>query len=96
MQRDGLILAQWNKASLHKKVVDKFNQNGWFKCVRNESGIYHQIVFGDPLSFDNWIQLVQEGIVFFDSGMYLGNTRNYSQWRANNALWERLIVRRYD
>lgn len=96
MQRDGLILAQWNKASLHKKVEDKFNQNGWFKCERNESGIYHQIVFGDPLSFDNWIQLVQEGIVFFDSGMYLGNTRNYSQWRANNALWERLIVRRYD
>jgi hypothetical protein len=96
MQISDLVLAQWNQENLRTKVEDKFNQNGWFKCERDAVGIYQQIVFGDPLSFDNWLKLVRDGIVFFDSGMYEGNSRNYSQWRANNALWESLIVRRYD
>lgn len=96
MQVSDLVLARWDNDSLRKKVEDKFNQNGWFKCERNKEGFYHQIVFGAPLSFENWLQLVQTGTVFFDSGMYEGNSRNYSQWRANNAFWESLIVRRYD
>lgn len=96
MQVNHLVLARWERESLRKKVEDKFKQKGWFKCERDAAGVYHQIVFGAPLSFENWLQLVQAGTVFFDSGMYEGNSRNYSQWRANNSLWESLIVRRYD
>jgi hypothetical protein len=96
MQVEYLVLARWDATVLRKKVEDKFNQNGWFKCERNANGVYTEIVFGDPLSFERWIDLVRCGVVFFDSGMYEGNTRNYSQWRANNALWESLIVRRYN
>ena len=47
------------------------------------------------MNFDNWLDLVRKGVVFFDSGMYEGNSRNYSQWRANNSYWESLIVREY-
>lgn len=32
----------------------------------------------------------------FDSGMYEGNPRPYSQWRANNNLWDSLIIESYE
>ena len=76
-------------------VERKFNQNGWFKCLKDSSGSYCSIVFGEPMTFLNWIELVKQGIVFFDSGMYVGNARNYSQWRANNNHWDSLITRTY-
>jgi hypothetical protein len=94
-QKESLILAKWNKESISRKLERKFNQNGWFKCIKNSSGIYTSIVFGKPISYENWILLVQEGTVFFDSGMYQGNFRPYSQWRANNSLWDRLVVETY-
>lgn len=95
MQVSSVILAKWDADSIRKKVEDKFNQNGWFKCELGSDGAYSEIVFGEPLSFENWIDLVKKGIIFFDSGMYATNNRPYSMWRANNALWESLIVRRY-
>lgn len=94
-QRDNLILASWSRNQLEPKLTAKFSQNGWFKCYRNSDGIYDRIAFGEPMSFDNWLNLVRQGVVFFDSGMYVGNSRNYSQWRANNSYWESLIVREY-
>lgn len=95
MQVAPIVLAKWNADSLRKKVEDKFNQNGWFKCELDENGVYTEIVFGEPLSFENWINFVKQGIIFFDSGMYATNNRPYSMWRANNALWSSLIIRRY-
>ena len=77
------------------KVENKFNQSGWFKCLQNDQGIYTSIVFGDPISYSNWIKLVRSGDVFLDSGMYDGNARNYSQWRAVNSFWNSLIVSRH-
>ena len=48
------------------------------------------------MTFDNWIKLVGKGIVFFDSGMYQGNARPYSQWRADNGYWNSLITETFD
>ena len=48
------------------------------------------------MNFENWIELVKQGVVFFDSGMYVGNKRPYSQWRANNNYWDSLIVETYE
>lgn len=45
--------------------------------------------------YENWIKLVKQGVVFFDSGMYQGNKRPYSQWRANNSYWDSLITENY-
>lgn len=94
-QIENLVLARWDKLSIQKKLEDKFNQKGWFKCLKNQEGIYDAIVFGNPINFENWLALVKTGDVFFDSGMYQTNSRNYSQWRANNSLWEKLITSRY-
>lgn len=94
-QIDHLILASWSRNWLEPKLTAKFSQNGWFKCYRNSNGVYNRIAFGEPMNFDNWLNLVRQGIVFFDSGMYVGNSRNYSQWRANNEHWDALIVREY-
>ncbi|WP_155590031.1 LlaMI family restriction endonuclease [Lysinibacillus cavernae] len=81
---------------LKAKLEDKFNDKGWFTCKKGLDGAYHEICFGEPFSYDLWIKLVEKGIVFFDSGMYEGNARPYSQWRANNSYWDSLIVDRYE
>lgn len=95
MQKDNLILAKWNLESIKLKVERKFNKLGWFKCKKNLDGIYESIVFGNPINFNTWIEGVRKGYIFFDSGMYQGNKRNYSQWRANNAYWDSLVVETY-
>ena len=48
------------------------------------------------MNYNEWIELVKQGIVFFDSGMYQGNKRPYSQWRANNNFWDSLITETYE
>jgi len=95
MQKEDLVLAKWYKDSIKKKLEDKFNQQGWFTCKMDKNEIYTSIHFGNPMNFENWIELLEKGIVFFDSGMYYGNSRNYSQWRASTAFWNSLIVESY-
>jgi len=95
LQKENLILAKWSKDNLEQKLLRKFGDKGWFKCYKNPAGFYSKIAFGAPMDFYNWIELVKEGIVYFDSGMYQGNSRNYSQWRANNNYWESLIISYY-
>ena len=46
--------------------------------------------------YENSIELVKKKVVFFDSGMYQGNKRPYSQWRANNKYWDSLITEEYE
>lgn len=81
---------------LKEKLEDKFNQNGWFTCKRDEDGVYQKIEFGKPINFDMWIEWVKTGRVFFDSGMYEGNARPYAQWRMNNKGWDELIIDSYE
>lgn len=95
MRQEALVIARWDFASMKKKVENKFNKKGWFKCLKNAQGFYESIVFGDPITYERWILFVKSGDVFFDSGMYQGNDRNYSQWRANNSFWEKQITSRY-
>lgn len=92
---DNLTLACWTANSLREKLLRKFGVNGWFKCYKNDMGVYSRIAFGNPITFESWINHVKDGSVFFDSGMYMGNSRNYSQWRANNSYWEQLITITY-
>lgn len=95
IQVDGLTIVTWSANVMRTKVNDKFNQKGWFICKKDKSGIYNQIVFGNPIPFEAWISMVRAGDIYFDSGMYQGNSRPYSQWRANNATLDNLVVRRY-
>jgi len=94
-QNGSIVIARWDAVKLAKKVNDKFNQKGWFTCKTDPLGVYNQICFGDPITFEDWIYLVKTGVVFYDSGMYETNPRPYAQWRANNSYWNSLIRRTY-
>lgn len=106
LQLENLEIARWygetsptskrTDKCLKSKLEDKFNDKGWFTCKMNASGVYYKICFGRPMNYDEWLRLVQEGTVFFDSGMYEGNVRPYSQWRANNDFWNSLIEEEYE
>ena len=95
MQIDNLIIARWKHQTLKTKLERKFNQSGWFTCTKNSNGEYEQISFGSPMNYESWIQLFRDRIVFFDSGMYDGNNRPYSQWRASTGFWHSLITDSY-
>ena len=94
-QLENLTLAEWQSDTLRRKVEKKFNEKGWFICLKDEAGIYSELGFGPPLSYEDFLSFVLEGEIFFDSGMYQGNTRPYSMWRADNKFWYSLIVERY-
>lgn len=106
LQKDDIELARWFGSTspstkradkcLKDKLEDKFNQKGWFTCKTDSNGRYKEICFGGTFNFDQWLDLVSKGIVFFDSGMYQGNKRPYSQWRASNTYWDSLIIERYN
>ena len=106
LQIEELELARWygevsptkkrSDKCLKKKLEDKFDDKGWFTCKMDSTGVYQKICFGRPVNFDEWLGLVKKGIVFFDSGMYEGNKRPYSQWRANNDFWDSLIYETYE
>lgn len=95
LQQENLTLARWSTEMMRKRLESKFNDKGWFKCEKNANGVYISIAFGDPITFQSWLGSVKAGLVFFDSGMYQGNKRNYSQWRANNSFWDNLVTSRY-
>lgn len=94
-QQGSLVLASWDAISIAEKLERKFNVKGWFMCIQDQQGMYKKIVFGRPINYPAWIEFVKRGIVFFDSGMYQGNARFYSQWRANKDFWSSLIVEEY-
>lgn len=95
MRKEDLVIARWDTKIIKIKLESKFNIKGWFRCIKNSNGVYQKIVFGDPMTFNNWIKGVRSGEVFFDSGMYQGNIRPYSQWRASNTYWDNLITSSY-
>jgi hypothetical protein len=105
LQKENIELARWygnetpkgkKGKCLKDKVEDKFNDKGWFTCKKDSTGAYYKICFGNPMTFNAWIELVKRGIVFFDSGMYQGNKRPYSQWRAENNYWNSLIIEEFE
>lgn len=92
LQANDVLLARWSSENLAKRLENKFNKLGWFKCIQESKGHgrYIGIQFGRPITFPTWIQFVRDRVVYLDSGMYKGNNRPYSNWRADNRLWTSL------
>jgi len=68
----------------------------FFICMKNKkTKLYEKIGFGKPFNFEFFIEKFKTNEIFFDSGMYKGNNRNYSQFRANNNFWHKLIIEEY-
>lgn len=93
-RQDNIVLAKWSADYMRQRINSKFG-NGWFKCLTDKYGVYSEIVFGDPVTFEFFIEKVKSGDIIFDGGMYQGNPRPYAQWRASNGFWHRLITSRY-
>jgi len=93
-QKENLRLAHWTREKLERHVNDKFNDKGWFKVFTDESGTCLELVFGEPMDFSTWIELVRNGTIYLDSGMRVGGSRNRANWRASNTFWDSLIVSR--
>lgn len=90
-----LLIAIWLEPKLRKNINQKFNQNGFFIC-KKENGVYNKICFGKPFNFEQFVIGMKNKEIIFDSGMYEGNTRNYSQFRSpNGKFWESLIVEEF-
>jgi hypothetical protein len=95
MQSGQIAVAIWEGTSLQKRLEHKFGNHGWFKCLLDDSGAYAELVFGEPISFQRWIDDVRSGKIYLDSGMKEDNARPYSSWRADNRYWDNLIVSRF-
>lgn len=89
-QQEGLVLAHWTSDRLRLRLERKFNQLGWFKCLKDSSGLYSELQFGRPINYEAFLKMVISGDVFCDCGMYDGNSRPYMTWRASHRIWELL------
>lgn len=95
IKKNILCVAVWSNTKIEKHVDSKFNQKGFFVCKKDKDNYYQNICFGPPIRFETFISNIKNNKIFFDSGMYEGNSRLYSQWRANNKFWDDLIVEEY-
>jgi hypothetical protein len=89
-----LLIAIWLYEKFKDKIDNKFNKKGFFIC-KKENNVYNKICFGKPFNFDFFIENIKNKIIFFDSGMYEGNNRNYSHFRSNINFWNKLIIDEY-
>jgi len=89
-QKSGVVLAHWTQERLRLRLERKFNQLGWFKCLKDSSGYYSELQFGRPITYEAFLEMVITGDVFCDCGMYDGNPRPYMTWRASHRIWDLL------
>jgi hypothetical protein len=88
-----VVIAIWTSAKLKKLVDSKFNQKGFFICKKDAQGLYSELCFGKAFNFDHFMTSFKKGMIIFDSGMYQGNTRNYSLFRSSKKdFWNELLV----
>jgi len=97
-QIENLKLFRWSHEWLMKKVENKFNVHGWFKCNIKEEKFY-EIIFGDKITVMEFIKWVRTGDVVFDTRLKEtrpdGSDRYGMQWRAPSKFWESKAVETY-
>ena len=95
LQNGKILIAIWKREKLEMHINKKFNKNGFFICKKNKQNTYQTICFGEPFNFNLFVDNIIIGNIYFDSGMYNGNNRNYSQFRSNLSFWNLLITETY-
>jgi hypothetical protein len=90
LQNDNIVIALWRRPKLTQHINNKFNKKGFFICKKIENK-YEKICFGKPFNFEYFIDCLKNEKIIFDSGMYDGNTRNYSHFRGS-YFWDELII----
>jgi hypothetical protein len=86
-------IMQWNADALKSSIENKFNQKGFFKCIKRDNA-FVKICFGGPITFDFWIDQVKKGFIYHD-GYSKVNGRGRHVFRAPNKFWNDLITEEY-
>jgi hypothetical protein len=81
LKNDNIVIALWKSEKMKPHINNKFNNMGFFIC-KKIGATYEKISFGSPFDFEYFIQCIKNEKIIFDSGMYHGNNRNYSQFRG--------------
>lgn len=93
LKNDNIIIAFWKSDKMRMHIDKKFNVNGFFIC-KKIGNRYENICFGRSFNFEYFVECIKNKKIIFDSGMYEGNSRNYSQFRGTN-FWNELIIEVY-
>jgi hypothetical protein len=88
-----ILIVLWKSDKLRAHINNKFNNNGFFIC-KKIGDTYESICFGRPFDFDYFIVCIKNKKIIFDSGMYAGNSRNYSHFRGSH-FWMELITEEF-
>jgi|DEB0MinimDraft_4_1074332.scaffolds.fasta_scaffold31344_2 hypothetical protein len=93
LKKDNVVIAIWKSEKMKPHIDNKFNKKGFFIC-KKKGKTYQSICFGKAFNFDYFIECIKNKKIIFDSGMYDGNLRNYSQFRGS-FFWNELITEEY-
>jgi hypothetical protein len=93
LQHDNVVIALWKSDKMKPHIDNKFNKKGFFIC-KKIGNTYEKICFGKAFHFEYFIECIKNKKIIFDSGMYEGNSRNYSQFRGS-CFWNELITEEY-
>jgi hypothetical protein len=93
LKTDCIMIAIWKEEKMKPHIDNKFNSNGFFICKKKDDK-YEKICFGKPFNFEYFIDCIRNKKIIFDSGMYQGNSRNYSQFRGT-SFWNELLTEEY-
>ena len=91
LKNDNIVIALWKSEKMKLYIENKFNKKGFFIC-KKIGATYEKIYFGNPFNFEYFIEGIKNNKIIFDSGMYCGNSRNYSQFRGGPSFWDELII----
>lgn len=92
-----ICICVWKYTDLTKCVNQKFNCGGFVICEKNtHKNSYTKVYVGNPFDIRTFINGIKSGYIYLDSGMYDGNSRNYSQFRASHKYWLSLTYTSYD
>lgn len=91
LKNDNIVIALWKSEKMKPHIENKFNKKGFFIC-KKIGATYEKICFGSPFNFEYFIECIKNNKIIFDSGMYCGNSRNYSQFRGGPTFWDELII----
>ena len=92
---DDIVIAIWDHQKIGEHINKKFNINGFFIC-KKIGNTYQKICFGKTFNFECFIENIKTKLIIFDSGMYEGNSRNYSMFRSSNTkFWNKLITEEF-
>jgi len=95
LQHGSIVIALWKASKMKPHIDKKFNDKGFFMCKKTGNR-YEKICFGKAFNFEYFIECIKNKKIIFDSGMYDGNKRNYSQFRGSSSgFWEELITEEY-